>query len=206
MIKYFNPKWYYQGKFSDEQVKRIDDLFSDWIEDDEKFGIPKDWQKLCRVTSSDRKQDLSPLWDEYLEILKPTQDEFLSQIDLKYDAELVCDNIWCNKYVKGDFQEVHNHCHPDYNIAMVYFHRCNGSQFHFFDATWTENRTSGLDLIMNVPGKEVLQLEVEQGDVVLFPTHYPHFVSPNMDDDIRITFAGNFKMRRKHVPMNELLQ
>ena len=87
---------------------------------------------------------------------------------------------------------------------MVYFHRCDGSQFHFFDSSWTEYRSSGLDYIMNVPGDEVTQLEIEQGDIIMFPTNYPHFVSPNMREELRITFAGNFKMQRKAMTLGEV--
>ncbi|BCU95883.1 MAG: hypothetical protein CM15mV10_2720 [uncultured marine virus] len=34
-----------------------------------------------------------------------------------------------------------------------------------------------------MPGDEVTQLEIEQGDIIMFPTNYPHFVSPNMREN-----------------------
>tara|TARA_B100000575_G_scaffold56282_1_gene42334 strand:- start:7861 stop:8481 length:621 start_codon:yes stop_codon:yes gene_type:complete len=204
MIKHFNPKWYFQDRLTEIDQQKVEDMFADIYNDGDGFGIPKDWQRLCRVTSTDRKTDGNPIWEDFLNIIAPYQEKFLSEIETYWDSELVCDNVWVNKYTEGDFQEVHNHCHPDYNIAMVYFHRCDGSQFHFFDSSWTEYRSSGLDYIMNVPGDEVSQLEVEQGDIIMFPTNYPHFVSPNMREELRITFAGNFKMQRKPMTIREV--
>ena len=78
MIEHFNPKWYFKDTLTDIDQQQIDDWFAELYTDAEGFGIPKDWQKLCRVTSTDRKSDGNPIWEDYLKLLKPYQDKFLS--------------------------------------------------------------------------------------------------------------------------------
>ena len=40
-------------------------MFADIYNDGDGFGIPKDWQRLCRVTSTDRKSDGNPIWEDF---------------------------------------------------------------------------------------------------------------------------------------------
>ena len=51
MIEHFNPKWYFKDTLTDIDQQQIDDWFAELYTDADGFGIPKDWQKLCRVTS-----------------------------------------------------------------------------------------------------------------------------------------------------------
>ena len=71
MIKHFNPKWYFQDRLTEIDQQKIEDMFADIYNDGDGFGIPKDWQRLCRVTSTDRKSDGNPIWEDFLNILIP---------------------------------------------------------------------------------------------------------------------------------------
>jgi len=113
-------------------------------------------------------------------------------------------NAWVNKYNPGDSQETHDHCDPTNNLSMVYFHTLNdddGCVFKFVNNEHGHLTSQGLG-VLNTPSQPMTVPDVKQGDVIIFPSHYLHLVSPHRGTKTRITISANFNL----VPAQQLAQ
>ena len=46
--------------------------------------------------------------------------------------------------------------------------------------------------MFDIPTAATITPTVQQGDIIIFPAHYPHLVSPNKSEFERIPFSANF--------------
>lgn len=193
-IEVFCPKWYFHTILSQDLQDKTNKLFEDYLADESKFGQPSEW--ACNVASTWQKTSESEgPWLEWLPLLKPAFDQFMDEVGRACDLEIQPQNAWANKYNPGDFQEFHDHCTPTSNISMVYFHTINeddNCQFRFYNTEHAAYRMQGLSDTIRVPVNHQTTPEVVQGGLLLFPSHYPHFVTPHRGTKTRITFSMNF--------------
>ena len=106
-----------------------------------------------------------------------------------------CIDVWVNKYTKGHSQGVHWHVNQKTNalFSFVYF------------AKYDSERDAKLTFVNFMP--EYIECEemrehltfsrgfrpdVEEGDILIFPSWLLHFVDEQKHDETRITVAGNF--------------
>jgi hypothetical protein len=122
----------------------------------------------------------------YLEIISheiyPALDEMFTEIDslIKPQTSIVTD-IWYNRYEKGQKHEVHGH--PSSDISGIYLldlNEENTTVFFSFGASVTKTvdptyRTNKL----------------QEGDIILFPSHLLHYVLPSLDTRTTIAFNIN---------------
>jgi hypothetical protein len=194
-IQVFNPKWYFQSQLGPRSQLIIDELFREYIANENNFHQPEDWN--CNVqTSWSTKPDESAPYGEWLDVLRPIFDKFIEEVGSKTDIEILPMNAWVSKYNSGDSQEAHDHCDPTNNLSMVYFHTVNdddGCAFKFINTEHQLYKSQGLD-VLNAPSQQVTVPEVKKGDVIIFPSHYLHLVSPHRGTTTRITISANFNV------------
>ena len=93
----FCPKWYYLGTVSDDKQKEIQDLFDDFLSNDENFTAPEHWH--CNVsTTIYNDSNLDAPWSELLDCLREQINQFLEETQPTKDIELIPQEAWANKY------------------------------------------------------------------------------------------------------------
>lgn len=200
MMQYWNPKWCFQTSFSDELRLKTEQMFEEYINQDDNFSTPAEWN--CNVKTTWGSVSGQDIWREWFDLLQPVWEEFFNEYKSKFPVKVQTENAWINKYNPGDFQELHDHCTPTTVLSMVYFHTLNDDddcRFEFF------NDDVPLLLAQNPIGRgewsqgplELLQRiapSVKSGDVIIFPPHYLHLVTPHRGTKTRVTFSMNFNL------------
>ena len=131
----------------------------------------------------------------FTEILKPSIIEVLTEVidgDIPYGFAV--EEVWKNTYHRYYHQEQHDH--QGYELSFVIFlndFREEDARFYFLN-----ERTrvcSGIwgDLSDMMP--DTMVIEAEKGDIVFFPSHMIHGVSPHKSDNPRITVSGNITIK-----------
>ena len=203
-IQVFNPKWYFQSTLGQQAYQKTVDLFRDYIDDPSNFKQPDDWN--CNVqTSWSNQPDESAPYGEWLDVLRPIFDKFIEEVGSNVDIQILPMNAWINKYNPGESQEAHDHCDPANNLSMVFFHTLNdddGCAFKFINTEHQLYKSQGLD-ILNAPSQQVTVPKVKSGDVLIFPSHYLHLVSPHRGTKTRITISANFNLVPEQKPAQD---
>ena len=186
------PKWYYTGTVSEENQIKIKELFEEFLSNDENFATPNNWNCTARSTY-EQKSNYSAPWQEFLDLIKDNINEFMEEVHPQIDVEIQPHEAWANRYSKGEYQEYHTHSSPMCNISMVYFYKENeNTHFRLCDNDHEPYRISGLSEYLSIPSGSTLAPKVGQGSILIFPSHYGHYVTPNDQDAERITFSANF--------------
>ena len=195
-LQIFCPKWYFQSSLTDDAIKQTNELFDEFVKNDENFHQPPMWN--CNVQSSwERTPESKGPWTEWVNIIKPVWNEFLETVGARCNIEVVPQNAWVNRYDPGDSQEMHDHCTPSSNLSMVYFHTLNdddGCEFMFYNTEHAAYQMQGLSDTLQSPTQPTTKPSVRSGDILIFPSHYHHLVSPHRGTKTRITFSLNFQV------------
>ena len=131
----------------------------------------------------------------FTEILKPYVIKVLSEVvDEGMAYGFSVDEVWKNTYHRYYHQEVHDH--QGYELSFVIFL----TDFHKDDARFyfiNERTRLTAELWGDVSGlmPDSLPIEGEKGDIVFFPSHMLHGVSPHKSDNPRITVSGNITIK-----------
>ena len=144
------------------------------------------WSALCDVKTSRLKAT------NYLDYLVPSFD-ILSE-RLHYNGGYHFDDPWLNSYSRGSFQEVHDHF--PWDLACVFFlnDEQGFSKFYFKDRN-NVNYSPGLqdNLIWYV---SPVTIDTMPGDIMFFPAHMLHGVTPHKSDVVRKTFSTNINFTK----------
>ena len=196
-VQVFSPKWFFHDRLSEEDQQETKEMFSDFLNNEDNFQQPKGWS--CNIrTSWMHENNTKELWNGWLKNLKPTMDRFVAEVGTKCDVDIIMDNSWANKYDIGNYQEVHDHSDSmRTNISMVYFYEIDEDDvgFRFYNKEHSTIRLLGIDEVLNTPDEQLTIPKVKKGDVLMFPSHYLHLVTPYKGSKTRITFSANFTIR-----------
>ena len=153
--------------------------------------IPKDnsidedftWGDLCKI---DR---VSLCIDDYQDLLVEPLKLISQQLAVTFSARIL--HPWMNLYTKGNFQEVHYH--DDCDIAAVIFLNDGPdfSKFYFWDSTHTAFTKPWIKIITKMKLSNIYYPEIKAGDIIMFPSHMFHGVTPHKSDITRKTFSFN---------------
>tara|TARA_B100000945_G_scaffold69362_1_gene52584 strand:+ start:915 stop:1478 length:564 start_codon:yes stop_codon:yes gene_type:complete len=179
-IQQFNSNFFYkfQAPNAEEFIKEIqscsteyvnNSLFS-WGENSDSDKVPVD-SELGRC------------------LVKPSVDFLLEEIGVKVSPKY--DKPWINLYSRGQYQEIHDH--NDFDFASVFFsnHGDDFSNLYFYDRN-SGNLSRGVRKIMK--SISTYKINITAGDIIFFPGHMLHGVSPHKSDIVRKTFAINFNI------------
>lgn len=194
IYRIFSP-FYYKGK-----VKNHDRMRSELAPHIEESynknpnNQPKSWS--CKVHTSYLETDekLEEIKQMYYENIV----EFLQEINFP-KCRIDIERAWFNVYREGQWQEVHNH-----------FGGKDGTYFsavHFLKY----NKTKHTSLVFNNTNSTLLQpftlgreshidywdikhpLNIEEGDIIIFPSTLDHQVYPQETNESRITISFNVR-------------
>lgn len=178
MKNIFSNNFYYHFKApnSEEFISFLDKI--------ECKKDPNHWSSLCLV---DITKIEIPDVSSYL---VPNFKIFLSKI--KYTGKINLQRPWISFYEKGYFQEIHDHA-PGSDFSCVFFVNCgeNFSNFYFWNKNYNE-APSNVNKVINIPSYHIVN--VESGDIIFFPSHLLHGVTPHKSDIVRKTFSCNFNL------------
>ena len=139
-----------------------------------------DWGKECII-------DRIPLHrSDWIDLLMPSLDLLGQDFGKKFKFVML--DPWINYYKRGSYQEVHDHALQD--LACVYFAN-NGKDFSQF--IFTDRYSMSLQHpVKQLIGYQNLHgINYNAGDIIFFPGHALHQVTPHNSDVIRKTFACN---------------
>ena len=183
------PQFYYHGEVEKHQELK-DKLLSELTDD--KLSQPKEWN--CSVQSSfETENNFS--WDYFYECIKPNLLDMHQQLKGNPLHQFTMTEAWLNKYGRGDSQEVHTHIGADNcTFSCSYFaqYALNDARFLFYDPDQTKHLgefTKHYDGVVNTWFPDV-----QEGDIIIFPSWIHHQVEPHRSDTTRITVSANFKI------------
>ena len=183
------PQFYYHGEVEKHQELK-DKLLSELTDD--KLSQPKEWN--CSVQSSfETENNFS--WDYFYECIKPNLLDMHQQLKGNPLHQFTMTEAWLNKYGRGDSQEVHTHIGADNcTFSCSYFaqYALNDARFLFYDP----DQTKHLGEFSKHYGGVVNTWfpDVQEGDIIIFPSWLHHQVEPHRSDTTRITVSANFKV------------
>ena len=131
----------------------------------------------------------------FTEILKPSVIEVLSEImdeDVPYGFAV--EEVWKNTYRRYYHQEQHDH--QGYELSFVIFlndFQEDDARFYFINERTRVSSAIWGDLSSICP--DTIGIEAEKGDIIFFPSHMIHGVSPHKSDNPRITVSGNITIK-----------
>lgn len=127
--------------------------------------------------------------EKYKYLMVPSMELFAKEVGINFDFNM--DVPWLNIYKQRDFQEIHHH--RPYDLVSVFFledHQEDFASFYFFDKH--ENEINYSIWVQSLGIKGNYFPEVKAGDIILFPAHMLHGVTPHKSDKPRRTFACNY--------------
>ena len=131
----------------------------------------------------------------FTELLKPSIIEVLSEvIDEDVPYGFAVEEVWKNTYRRYYHQEQHDH--QGYELSFVIFLNDfseDDARFYFVNERTRVCSDIWGDLSSMCP--DTMGIEAEKGDIVFFPSHMIHGVSPHKSDNPRITVSGNITIK-----------
>ena len=128
------------------------------------------------------------------ELLKPYIIQVLSEVideDMPYGFSV--EEVWKNTYHRYYHQEQHDH--QGYELSFVIFmndYQENDAKFYFVNERTRVTAESWGDVSALM--SDSLPIEGKKGDIVFFPSHMLHGVSPHQSDNPRVTISGNISI------------
>ena len=142
------------------------------------------WGKMCSSNKIALKQE------DTIDLIAPNINHFADILESHFNYNLF--NPWINLYKRGDHQEVHSH-HPC-DMSCVFFanHGKGFSKFYFRD----RNNTNIHPKLANIIGyDQEIVIKYKKGDIMFFPSHILHGVSPHNSDIVRKSLSFNFDVK-----------
>lgn len=118
----------------------------------------------------------------------------------KFDVSPYITQSWANFTRPG--QHHHKHAHPNSFISGCLYVSASADRIYFFRDGYRQIKVPTDDF--NVYNSESWWLEVNEGDIVLFPSSLTHMVETLGDKDTRISIAFNTFLRGNVGDPNEL--
>ena len=171
-------------KNKDEIVKHCLNPFLELPKDDENF----EWGSECLS----EKVGLKPIG--FTELLEPYIIQVLNGIiDEGTPYGFTIEEVWKNTYHRYYHQEQHDHL--GYELSFVIFmndSQENAARLYFVNERIRVTSPSWID-ISTLMGDN-FSIEERKGDIIFFPSHMLHGVSPHRLDTPRTTISGNISV------------
>ena len=130
----------------------------------------------------------------FTELLQPYIIEVLSEV-VSVNYRFTIDEVWKNTYHRYYHQEQHDH--QGYELSFVIFindfHQ-DDAHFYFVNERNRVTPPDWTDMCYGMP--DDLIIEPKRGDILFFPSHMLHGVTPHKSDNPRITISGNISIHQ----------
>lgn len=132
--------------------------------------------------SSIHEESIKYLYEVIISILDET---------IKNTYTLQLQNIWENKYRKGDFQE--KHTHPNSDLSFVVYKKIKESNTVFVNPAdkIIEAFYFSCKRKQNLFGPVLFSPKCRENQIIIFPSHLEHYVKKTSN---ALTIAGNLKL------------
>lgn len=158
---------------------------------------PPGWISDNIITSWGRHSLNYRLFIQPAEVRECYNEQFFKIFGLTMSQSIQYTDAWFNYYVDGQYQEPHDHVNPDYNTPDPHF-----SAIHFLQYDKTRHRpVEFIDPNSKLNRRHLrtdrFAPDIEEGDLIVFPCHLTHFVTPSepTPDYPRITVAFNINIQ-----------
>ena len=157
----------------------IEDIVNTYTEDDidnDNF----DWGNNCDMDRTPvRNSNILPLISDNFKA-------FADEVGAKVKAKLW--EPWLNTYKKAQYQDVHDHAEHLFAAIIFMNEGVDFAKLYFMD----RQKSFSPPFIQNVfQMDDVWYPHVGKGDIIIFPGHMLHGVSPHKNDEIRKTLSLN---------------
>ena len=129
----------------------------------------------------------------FTELLQPYIIQVLSEV-VNVNYQFTLDEVWKNTYHRYYHQE--SHSHPNSELSFVIFmndYSENDAKFYFLNERNRVTSTTWLSLSEGM--EDSIYIEPKKGDILFFPSHMIHGVTPHQSDIPRITISGNISLK-----------
>ena len=129
----------------------------------------------------------------FSELLKPYIIECLSEVvNIPYGYYLL--EVWKNTYHRYYHQEPHYHggCELSF-VIFLNDYKENDASFYFVNEKDRVTPDTWSDISHKMSDSK--WIEPKRGDILFFPSHMLHGVSPHKSDTPRVTISGNIELR-----------
>lgn len=131
-------------------------------------------------------------WSTFIETIQP----YFLQLPYKKQGSLKFSDPWMNVYEKGCYQEAHQHLAGGHQLSYCYIAELpDGSgKFGFWNEQFRNYCSNSLNEIVSFDVVEWGFPQVQQGDLLIFPSFLIHQVTYHGVDEPRVTVSGNVRM------------
>jgi hypothetical protein len=147
------------------------------------------WGNDCKLLQKTRLDDTESI----VNFLSPSLEIFFNDLrtELYYHINIL--EVWKNTYLKGSFQEIHDHVIGDCNLSLVLFlteNDENSSKFYFYN----RNSSEISSIWKQTFNYENHFIDYKKGDILFFPSHMMHGVTYHNSEEKRETISINMKV------------
>jgi len=198
----------YVGKLSgDSQEHILEDVTTFLQKNQLNVGSEDDWN--CRTSSKhalEENGDVTQVLESNVRVdfestcllreLKGHVVHYLEALGVTEPMSLTLGkDLWVNVYDTGHFQDTHIHVEPGVPCVFSFsyfakFDRATDAPFVFMNPA-PPTHCPILER-SNISFSREFAPELSQGDLLIFPSHFPHRVGVQEHDTARTTIAGNF--------------
>ena len=179
-IKDYSVK-YYQDYIDYQEFLSIKDSVLSYVKKNIKnFIEPFNEDKFKSDFPSTRMSNLIPIY-------RVINNHFKKYVNSKFidSNTLQISNIWVNVTRKGEFQNYHNHI---VSGDPVRFTKYSGTIYI------KRPKNSGNILFTNEDLYNSIEIEPEEGTIILFPSYLRHSVTPNLSKEERVSVSFNIEV------------
>ena len=132
----------------------------------------------------------------FLQVQPYIHDVFKSYGWVYSPKKIKCSGMWAIINKKGNFNT--EHIHPNSNLSAAYYVKApkNCGDFKVFTPNAINRDKYPPRETPTELNRVVAQLEVHEGDLLIFPSHLPHSVLPNETDEDRMVVSFNLHIDR----------
>ena len=122
---------------------------------------------------------------------------------MRFIGRPIIDEIWMNAYEKAHYQEGHTHLpgffsgihyvcfDPEHHNGTTFINPQSNIYSYLTNMMNSDCEGTTIDMDVNRHLDEMNDVDVEEGDVIIFPSTLEHMVKKNMSDKLRITVSFN---------------
>lgn len=157
--------------------------FTNTIIDSNSVSVATNKAGRCSFWNADGEGMKLYKWEElsdYFAFVKPHIRTYLEAIGID-EKDIVTRNCWANEYPKGTNTNRHRHLYSDYGTG----HHNHKTPYDIIGVLLYINKPEGTaDLMLEIDGK-MTDMNVKNGEIIIFPSYQYHQTHPNMSDEYK---------------------
>lgn len=192
-ITFYTTKFWYNFQENDWFKKQIIPVIEKDLNKNRKNSTNKNWD--CNVNTNFHLEN--NVLDEYKHMYSYVIEDFLRNMGVNRDClpNWNIDLIWYNSYNKNTYQERHDHFPHHFSmIHYLEFDPKNHPGTKFFNPSLLSTYFTPNQISNRMVQQEKEFDDIEEGDIIFFPSFVQHLVKPNTSRKRRITISLNLSL------------